>query len=582
MTLDQKRPTPAKQSATQAPETAPSPVAENSSSLIEGGFSSLIPDIGAADWVEAARKMGSAGTVVLDAMPASMALPRVHELWDLAYIRDWVFRQDPVQIAQSAPGLALQLVDSLWPVGVALGMDAALKVNGALGGLTGQSTGGGLSEVMRTGAEQTTAHAGLSGGLRFALDPTQSTDTLNAEAGVGVHGEVAWQAPMNAGVDDLLRMLWAGVTGGTGATTDALAAEVEGALGAAQPVWSVGALVDVAACTDSSQVCEDMGALAFPIELMAGAVGDFAAEQSAGVRLEGGEQGMQMVLDLSAMSGLTGLAGVLARTDVVQSVLPALDGVDLAGELVFDIHTEGELADAIPAFRLARLSAGGDDLEFRSAEGLLSYLCGNTLGGGAATMAAALRGSGLSGLSRSVRKTLDWKSELIPEGVLTGMAYLGDPELVLGARVDAGKLADAFDAAPYPVDMALLKLSAEDGLRAALDCVRGQRPPGWWTLTPSQLAGCVTLDDPRVQGTLRATAASARHAVTEKHDTTYERKAQNAAVAWSKSGPAGAIASIAGDEINDATELTAEAEVGMTARMDVPVEAPERTIWRNL
>ena len=124
--------------------------------------------------------------------------------------------------------------------------------------------------------------------------------------------------------------------------------------------------------------------------------------------------------------------------------------------------------------------------------------------------------------------------------------------------------------------MQTLQLTPEDGLRAALDVVRGQRPPGWWTLTPCQLAGGVDLEAPRVQCELRAQVAEAHHVITEQGETDTREKIQNFVLKPNRFTDALAT------ELDDATGLAAHAEMGATARMDLPAEAPDRAIWSEL
>ena len=562
MTHDKQRPSP-QQTLTMAPAVQ-SNVAEptNALSLLENGFASVAPDIGADDWVEAARKMGSVGTVLLDAMPPEMALPRVGELWDLAYVREWVYGLDPAAIAEAAPDLALRLVDELWPVGVALGMDAALNVVGELGELTAENNSGGLTEVMRDGDDTSVASAALNIELKYSADLAGPLDSLDVVPSVAGALAIGWDAPIASSVTELLQLLW-GSIGGSTPTTDAIAARVHDALATAQPVWSVEACAALDVTTDATQVAEDLpGGLAFPLEGIVRMMGDVQIGTEGGVRIEGDADGMRALVQLTNSAQADGLLGFLLGLDVPDSV---------DGEVVFDLST-GE-----PRFLFAAIERGEDRLEFRTAQALADWLGGLIMGGGATgTMAEALRASGLSGLSRSVRRQLSWTSELIPDGLLTGMAMAGEPELVLEARVDAERLAQAFERAPYPVDMQTLQLTPEDGLRAALDVVRGQRPPGWWTLTPAQLAGVVDLEAPRVQCELRAQVAEAHHVITEQGETDTREKIQNFVLKPNRFTDALAT------ELDDATGLAAHAEVGATARMDRPVEAPDRAIWSEL
>ena len=562
MTHDKQRPSP-QQTLTMTPASQPA-VAErtNALGLLESGITSVVPDIGADDWVEAARKMGSAGTVVLDALPPEMALPRVEELWDLAYVREWVYGLEPAAVVEAAPGLALKMIDDLWPVGVALGMDAALNVVGELGELTAENNSRGLTEVMRDGAETSVASAALTGQLTYSADVAGPLDSLDVVPSIAGAVAFRWDAPIASSVTELLQLLWGSIAGSTPAT-DAVAARVHDALAKVQPVWSVQPCAAMDVTTDATQVAEDLpGGLAFPLEGLVRMMGDVQVGSEGGVRIEGDADGMRAVVQLTNAAQADGLLGFLLGLDVPDSV---------AGEVVFDLST-GQ-----PRFLFAAIERGEDRLEFRTAQALADWLGSLVMGGGAAsTMAEALRASGLCGLSRSVRRQLSWSSALIPDGLLTGVAMAGEPELVLEARVDAERLAQAFERSPYPVDMQTLRLTPEDGLRAALDVVRGQRPPGWWTLTPAQLAGAVDLEAPRIQCELRAQMAEAHHVITEQGETETREKIQNFVLKPNRFTDAIAT------ELNDATGLAAHAEVGATARMDLPVEAPSRDIWSAL
>ncbi len=529
MTLStQKTPAPQTQQA-QAPAEPQFQPPGTDNTLLGGALGlvgAVVPDIQAADWVEAVRKMGPLGTVVLDAQPADMLEHGLPRLVDLPVVQSWVYgalRDDPATLSSASHHW---LLSRLLPVGNSLGVEG----HGNLTCLADPRLRGRV-ELFRTGREDylTEAEAELTVALSSGagLSVTGAFEEPLAQLGAGLGGgvqlslvnrqELAFGSREMVGLLLEHGLVEGTLTGGwKAALADAVVRELAGSVpetARAQVVAQAGALL---ASTDLESALPDFLSPQGLGPLDCGALGSLltslGGSLTAGLEISDGR--LQVLCVAAAGVGLDWDLGLLAALPGMSELVACLDGAEAWGRRELRVDVEpSSLLEGSPQLRFASLrvqSSDGEELLFDHLASALSFLTGSTTG---MSVGQAIRNAGLLGLSHSVSLPLDEEGADFPMALELLEDLLPDRNVVaareevcveFSARVDAERLAQLLDPVVLPPGRAPAT-AAMEAMRAALDMTRGVRPPDWITRKVEQadLRRSVAFDKPRLVGRIR-------------------------------------------------------------------------------
>ena len=529
MTLStQKSPAPQTQQA-QAPAQPQFQPPGTDNTLLGGALGlvgAVVPDIQARDWVEAVRKMGALGTVVLDAQPADMLEHGLPRLVDLPVVQSWVYgalRDDPMKLSRASHHWLLSRV---LPVGTSVGVEG----HGNLTFLADPRLGSRV-ELFRTGREDylTEAEAELTvalssgAGLCFAGAFDEPLAQLGGGLGAGVELTLVNRQDLAFGSQDMVDVLLDHglvegvlVGGWKSALADALVRELAGSVPETARAQVVAQADGALASTDLEKALPDFLSPQGLGPLDYGALGSLLAtvgsSLSAGLELSDGR--LQVVCVAMAGVGLDWDLGLLAALPGMGDLVACLDNAEAWGrrELRVDVDPSS-LLEGSPTLRFTSLlvqSSDGVDLLFDHLASALSFLTGSTTG---MSVGEAIRNAGLVGLSHTVSLPLDEEGADFPMALELIEDLLPDRNVVaareevcveLTARVDAERLAQLLEQVVLPSAMAPAT-AAMEAMRAALDMTRGVRPPDWITRKVDQadFRRAVGFDKPRLIGRIR-------------------------------------------------------------------------------
>ena len=482
-----------------------------------GLVGAVVPDIAADNWIDAVRKMGPLGTVVLDAQPDAMLEQGLPHLIGEPFVREWV--ADRLAGPELPPAVLHWLVDRVCPVGCGIGVAGELGV--AVGADLAPRADGSLT---RTGPDAWTASMSVGADVALGVGVGASVKGAFGDAlveaafggGPALSLEITSHQELGLELSDLTRELAPHglVSGQRGGGFGAALFEVcAAALRGTAPDSAVGEVVAGAkaafAAPDLEAALPDFlspqGLDVLPDGLFMSLVSSLSTQ--AGLGLEWAKGELEVVARLGSEGGLDLDRGLLSLVPGVGEFLAELDGgFEAGGGLRLSVGLDGL------SFRALRVNTlEGDVLHFDALAAARSFF-GRSVGP-SATAGEALRSSGLVGLTHTVSldmaddevdfpDALDLLEDLAPDRNL--VAAREETQVQLTARVDAQRLALVLDDVLFPstMDPATAAMTA---MRAALDMTRGVLPPGWITRKVDQAAfrSCVGFDAPRLVGKIR-------------------------------------------------------------------------------
>lgn len=294
--------------------------AGNQAAVQDAGMDTAAP---AQDDGSLRSALEAAGTVILDAMPLSIALGVARQFIDTDGVRDWVDQLDTRQVGAELDTQANSILEQLWPVGTGLTSQAALggkiglgpDVEGTLSLL--RSDRDALTGTYENKAEFSLGSLAVGAGQKDAFG--DQTATAMAQAGLAATGQVKGElsttfslgALLAAGAIELIDLLSAGMVSPTlsVALTRAIAPEF------AQDPWkttwdlslggtakaTAGAQLDTGAAQAMLDANPEIAAL---LPTLAG-LAELEAAWQVGLRFEEGGMGLAGKCGVKDLANLT-------------------------------------------------------------------------------------------------------------------------------------------------------------------------------------------------------------------------------------------------------------------------------------
>ncbi len=635
--MKQRRPTPQLATKTSTPQTAApavAPASTNGMDMMGFDIPSVLSDVcagaasltGASDWVDAVRRLGPSGSVVLDALPLEVSLPRIHELWDQPFIREYVLDLDPRVVSRLAPSISLDLLEEAWPVGVGLGFEGDVLFSGRSDGLTGKGAFESHCEAFRLGPDSTQlvggceAIVGARTGLGDADDPNQAGASFRRFVQLDYTATVATD-PFELAVG-----AWNTLRGEAPGAVDIVGEQAFQQLSGLQPEVRIGQSVSVSASFLDTDQFDDAvpDFIDFPRLLLDCALGSVLSDMEGTVAGElifpasGCIQVLHRVdadYDFQHQPGATAILPMMgALHDSIGAILNQegafsaeflVDtGAESIEQLMNGVLEPESLAPSLVHARLSRTNEGTcDTLEFTSLSALEAFVRASVpkpVGDNPTDasvysgieiwedrMSDALRNSGIEVYRRTVRRSLPASSPLIPDGVVGLCVEDDDLELVLEASVDARALALAFERAPTDVVMARFpNCGPMDAIDAVLGLLKGDRPPAWFTLDTTLVRSAVDVASARVQGVIELESSHTTVLNDDKFDPEKHFSEDEIKKALADGGPAAVekevLKQLALATIDMHTEAHREITGTATIRVDQEVAVGTRTLWESM